>query len=118
MRAANVASTLGTVQLCCSKFGLGADGMVEVGDIVSHDAISRRANNHSARQRRTDMFRMILWRQPLLRMSSLPIVIAEFSAKGTDLTRLQTAVPDCASVVLPISSALTWTSSLGDPIRH
>ena len=38
--------------------------MVDAGDVVSHDAISRRGNNHAARKRRMDILRIVLWRQP------------------------------------------------------
>src|SRR5438477_3335872 len=59
MREANVASTLRIVQVCCSNVGFGAAVMVDAGDVVSHDAISRRGNNHPARQRR--MYIQILY---------------------------------------------------------
>src|SRR5437868_4155729 len=72
MRDANVASTLRIVQVCCSNFGLRADVVADGGDIVSHDAISRRGNNHSARQRRMDIFSIILWRQPSLSVLEPP----------------------------------------------
>src|SRR5580765_5073152 len=93
MRAANAASTLGTVQLCCSKFGLGADGMVDVGDIVSHDATSRRGNNHSARQKRTDMFRMILLRQPHLSVLGTATARRETLAMRTSTDEAERAPP-------------------------
>ena len=59
MRDANVASTLRIVQVCCSNVGFGAAVMVDAGDVVSHDAISRSGNNHPARQRR--MYIQILY---------------------------------------------------------
>ena len=62
-RDANVAPTLRMVQVCCSNCGFGAVVIVDAGDVVSHDAISTRGNNHAARQRRMCIQIIILSRQ-------------------------------------------------------
>ena len=65
MRDANVASTPGIAQGCCSNSGLGTDVWVDAGNIVSHDAINSRGSSHSARQRRTYILRIIFGANPI-----------------------------------------------------
>jgi hypothetical protein len=60
------------VQVCCSSRGFAADPRIAPGDIVSHDAISRRGNNHAARKTHMDILAIVLWRQPSLSVLGLP----------------------------------------------